>query len=128
MNTSSETERPQRSRRRYSAEQRAEHVAAWQQSGQSAREYGRAHGLEAWQIYAWQGQQKRRNEVVRTEKAEGLPARFLSLSLSPRDLRSAGGATVTLRRGGMEFVVAGTCGPDEAAAFLRAIVREVPGV
>ncbi len=121
----SEQSTPRRVRRRFSAQQRTGHVAAWKQSGQSAREYGRLHGLEPWQLYAWQGRGKR--GPCGGQSAAASSPRFLSLSLTPPEA-GAGGATVTLRRAGMEFVVAGADGPDAAAAYLRAILREVPGV
>ncbi|MCC5842526.1 MAG: hypothetical protein JJT96_20585 [Opitutales bacterium] len=98
-------------------------VSAWKSSGQSARAYGRLHGLEPWQLYAWQAQQKRR---CGSGRAEPVPAtgRFLSLNWSP-PVQAAEAATVTLRHAGLEFIIAGVREPVEIAGLLRAIRREV---
>jgi transposase-like protein len=114
---------PRRPRRRFTAEQRAGHLAAWKRSGQSARDYGLIHGLEPWQLYAWQGQGKR-CRLSSAEAASSAPARFLALRLTP-DRPTTSATTVTLRHGATEFVVSGTADPSEVAALLRAICREV---
>lgn len=110
-------------RRRLSVTERDGHVAAWKSSGQSARDYGRLHALEPWQLYAWQGQQKRRPVSDRGESAPA-PGRFLSLKWPPPG-PAPEAATVTLRHAGLEFVIAGVREPGEIAGLLRAIRREV---
>ena len=124
MDVSLETKEPSHSRRRrLNVADRDAHVVAWISSGQSARAYGQLHGLEPWQLYAWQGQQQRRRRSGRGESTSA-PPRFLSLNWPPPGQASEA-ATVTLRHGGLEVVIAGVRDSGEIAGLLRAIRREV---
>jgi hypothetical protein len=122
MDISPESKEPS-PRRRLSVAERDGHVAAWKSSGQSARAYGQDHNLEPWQLYAWQGQRKRRRRSFTAEPTTAAP-RFLSLNW-PTPSTAPEATTITLRHAGLEFVIAGMREPGEIAGLLRAIRREV---
>lgn len=102
-----------------SKEEQAGHLSAWEQSGLSATEYSRAHGLRSWQLYSWRRQIRKRG----TAEGTGL---FVPVRLSG-GTGSIGGLSVTLRSAGLEFVVSGG-DTGQTALMLRLIRREVLGV
>ena len=139
-----------RPRRRFTAADRQEHLAAWARSGLSAQAYGQPHGLLPSQIYLWRKQQRTRS---RKRQRAASPAtdvspkhRFLALRLTgdrgPDCAAVAGTSTqkqghplalpsalqVTLRQNGCECIVGGAADQAQLLALLRGIREEVLGV
>jgi len=119
MDKKQEVVTQQQSKRRvFTQQEKEQHLAAWEESGLSAGQYGSENGLHASQLYAWRQRGKDRRGP---ESEESL---FVPIRLGASS-GGTGGLSVTLRHRDLEFVVSGADSSGTLVSILRAIKREV---
>lgn len=112
-------------RRRFSKAERAAHLANWEKSALSARDYAREHGMTDKNLYAWRRQTRRLGEgkCVRTTGGGGT---FVPVRLNAPAWPAGGSLRVSLRSAaGLEVEVSGAPGITELVSAIKALKEGV---
>lgn len=96
-----------------------EDVRRWRESGQTAVEYAREHGLHAGTLMVWGS--KLRSEVATTSRGRRAHAGFLPVRVAEptRSAATEGGQLEVVLRNGRRVLVKGTFGAEHLARLLE---------